>query len=776
MLPRLNPPRPGFSSLPMLAVALGFLLSGLVGTTAREPGASAAAIERLYSSGPASAWVRPRTPDFSSPPPFSGPIRPGIYFRLVDYQANADTEEEYYHYATEYLSSAGVHEQSEFDIEFDPAYQELVIHRILRHRDGETADIFDPDVVRITIPEDERVDGLLDGHVSVMVLLEDIRPGDRVEYDYTLKGTNPVFDGRFFDAIPMEWETTVAEVSYRLLRKKDRPALLHRGRGFDSKPAVRSLEGTDFEEWTWTREKVAPRIVEEQLPGWFQPFARLELSEFADWGEVARWGARHYDFADLPVIPELAAEIDRIRRAHDSPEARAMAAIHFVQDEIRYLGIEDGTNAFRPVQPNQCFRRRFGDCKDKAVLLGQMLRELGIESDPVCVAHAWKHTIADMLPSPLAFDHVVLRIRLPDGRVAWCDATDSHQGGGFDDFAFPDYGVGLVLDESTDDLTACPAIDPERDRIEVRESLAIGEIGEPTLMNVETTYRGAEADGVRYHFQSTEPEELRHTYLDYYRETYPAIEPVGTIEMDDDRAGNRLVVRERYRLPDPWTADTEDVGWYVFTLYLQTIRDQLVQPDHSRRTMPFAIGPPKSCRHELHLDLPGTDDDWAGYFEDDHYVIESSANRFERWMTYDSQTVEATIVSTYLSRADAVLPADLATYAGANADIYELTALDLWEVDEEEEAAALAEGGGDAAAAASIADMTEDDVALAIVFAIGAVFAGLLGFGLGALVTFLFLRRRTRRGAPVTETSGSSPASRGGGGPPPLPSAAQRGD
>lgn len=732
--------------------------------------ATAASADEFYQQGEAPGWVVKNEPDLASPPPFEGPVRPGVFYRLVDYQSNAESTEDYHHYATEFLSAAGVHEQSEFDIEFDPAYQKLTIHRILRHRNGKVSDLFDPASIRVTIPEDERVDGLLDGHLSVMILLEDIRPGDVVEYDYTLTGANPIFEGIFFDAIPMQWETTVKQVSYRLIRAKNRPPLQFRQLNFEEEPVRRDLQGVeDFEEWIWIRENVGPRLVEDQVPKWLEPFAELELTEFADWAEVARWGARHYDFSGQEIDPELAKEIERIRSENDSPEARAIAAIRFVQDEIRYLGIEDGVNAFRPVQPNRCFQKRFGDCKDKTVLLGMMLAELGIASEPVCVSHAGGAVVANRLPSPIAFDHVVNRIQLPDGRIAWCDATDSHQGGGFDELVFPNYGKGLVIDATTTELVKLPEAEAKHHLTEVTETFFLGDIGEPSELKIEAVYTGGEADRVRYHLEATEPESLRQSYLDYYRENHVQIEWAGPIEVEDDREANRLVIRESYRLPDAWEPSEDDEpGWYFFTVYFQTIRDLLHQPDHVRRTMPFAIGSPKAARHEIYLHLPGTDDDWSGYFDDDHYVIDSPVSTFERWMTYDADKVEARMITTYQKTSDAVLPVDLPRFVEANREIYDLTSVDLWEVDEAEEAAAL---GEDASNMSGVDDYTDEDTKWALIIGFGAIVIGLLGCGFGALVTFLIMRQRRSPGIPAHQPSGAS--SRGAT-PPPLPRASDQ--
>ncbi|MCB1087593.1 MAG: DUF3857 domain-containing protein, partial [Verrucomicrobiae bacterium] len=456
--------------------------------------------EHYYSTGAAPDWVEPVALDLKKPQPFTGTIRPGMYYRLADFQTNAESGEEYCHFADEFLTVAGVHDDSEFEIEFDPAYQTLKIHRILLHRGAEVTDILDPDSIRITLPEDELDEGLLDGHVSVLVFLRDIRPGDVVEYDYTLSGRNPVFDGRFFDTVPLEWETTVQTMQYRLVKRVSR-SLHTRTHGAEVSPTKSRLPDSELETWIWRRADIPAKHIESRAPQWFRPLAYLELSEYDSWKQVAEWGARHYDFSSQAIDPGLTEQVEAIRKAHAKLEDQALAAIRFVQDSIRYLGIEDGANAFRPAQPNLCFRRRFGDCKDKTVLLCQILRGLGIESDPVCVSHSFRHTVEDMLPSPMAFDHVICRIRMPGGDIVWCDATASHQGGDLSMIAFPDFGKGLVMSDSATDLTDMPQSDPGDHRLDVVETFQIGDIGKPTQLQIESTYTGAEADFLRYQLE-----------------------------------------------------------------------------------------------------------------------------------------------------------------------------------------------------------------------------------------------------------------------------------
>ena len=124
----------------------------------------------------------------------------------------------------------------------------------------------------------------------------------------------------------------------------------------------------------------------------FQP--RIELSEFADWSAVRAWSQAH-----------VCADVESWRRArlivelkfeHDDA-ARIVRALRFVQDDICYIGFENGAGAYWPSQPATMLSRRYGDCKDKVLLLVALLR--GLASRPIrrWSVHGW------FAASPTAF-------------------------------------------------------------------------------------------------------------------------------------------------------------------------------------------------------------------------------------------------------------------------------------------------------------------------------------------------------------------------------------
>ena len=74
-------------------------------------------------------------------------------------------------------------------------------------------------------------------------------------------------------------------------------------------------------------------------------------------------------------------------------EQKVLSALHFVQDEVRYMGIEMGVNSHKPHAPDAVFAQRFGDCKDKTYLFCTLLQGMNIPAYPVLVNTGFKQRL-----------------------------------------------------------------------------------------------------------------------------------------------------------------------------------------------------------------------------------------------------------------------------------------------------------------------------------------------------------------------------------------------
>ena len=116
----------------------------------------------------------------------------------------------------------------------------------------------------------------------------------------------------------------------------------------------------------------------------------------------------------------MRAEIDHIRALLPDPKRRAEAALHLVQDKVRYLYLSASTGGYVPAAADETWSRRFGDCKGKTVLLLALLHGLGLDAIPVLVSTSEGDGLDAQVPTIGRFNHVMVRLQL-DGHFYWLE-------------------------------------------------------------------------------------------------------------------------------------------------------------------------------------------------------------------------------------------------------------------------------------------------------------------------------------------------------------------
>lgn len=100
-----------------------------------------------------------------------------------------------------------------------------------------------------------------------------------------------------------------------------------------------------------------------------------------------------------------------------SPNADFMTRLEkvaaYMQQNIRYVGIEIGIGGLRPHSAEEVFKNQYGDCKDKATLLIAMLHDAGIQATWVLV-DSHRGFVSPTVPS-IDGDHMIAAIEIPAG-------------------------------------------------------------------------------------------------------------------------------------------------------------------------------------------------------------------------------------------------------------------------------------------------------------------------------------------------------------------------
>ncbi|MGN6527101.1 MAG: DUF3857 domain-containing transglutaminase family protein [Burkholderiaceae bacterium] len=581
------------------------LVAGLVLAGASGGAFGAGATD--YRIGPAPGWVHPQA---WTGAPAEGVSAPGVAYGgrydLVDDQTRllpAGTAA-YHHVVVEAVTEKGVDDLSHHEIEFDPGYQTLTLNQLDIVRDGRRASRLRSVKARVLQRERDLESRVYDGRSTVDLDLDDVRPGDVLEFAYTLEGQNPVFGSHHAGGADMQWRVPVMHLYRSVSWPVDMPVRVRSGKGAAA-PVASSADG--WETRAWDARDVPALQREAGTPRWYDPYAEVEWSDYADWADVGRWAEALFR---VPTVlgPELEAVVARIEKQDPDADARVMDVLRLVQKQVRYLGIEVGSGSHLPSPPDVVYARRFGDCKEKALLMAVLLRAMGIAAAPALVDTEARHAPADELPSHARFDHVIVRVRL-GGRDWWLDPTRAPQGGTLANVVQSSYGRALVLDGSGAGLAAMPEAGPgiEERRVDVDIDGSAG-TDKPAGFTVSTLYLAQAADALRDQLGDGERGELQRRYVNFYAGSYPGIRVAAPMEIADDPVANTVRVTEHYAIDDFWHGDGDDRGRHA-RFDANDLDAMLKRPDEPIRTMPLASPGPMRTTLHLHARLPQSWDD-----------------------------------------------------------------------------------------------------------------------------------------------------------------------
>jgi len=252
---------------------------------------------------------------------------------------------------------------------------------------------------------------------------------------------------------------------------------------------------------SWTMESIPGMRWEAYLPERHQ---QLDFVRLADATE--EWEPLAHDYLDdlaeyLSPDPAIREIADRETQGATSTDAKARALAHFVQETLSYQAIEFGRRARIPNPVGSILDHRYGDCKDHALLLHQLLGSIGIDSR-LALASIGEEVDPD-LPSLDQFDHMIVRC-LGCREAGWLDPTDKG------------VAIGKFVPRGLSENLAL-VLDPDEPRL---ERIARPQDGAHTA----TTHRTAEimADGS---VELVEDLEVQGFVAGWLRDLFRSVEP-----------------------------------------------------------------------------------------------------------------------------------------------------------------------------------------------------------------------------------------------------------
>lgn len=303
-------------------------------------------------------------------------------------------------------------------IAWNPAAGAPTVHFVRIYRQNEVIDVLKSSSFEILRREDQLEAAHLDGLLTAVLRIPDLRVGDELEVAMTIPGNDPTLKDT--NAGLLALDSTPAPGRFRIgLNWADgqKPHL-------KMSPDIAAVAKYGERGVTFDFDNPAILVPPKDAPPRYRWQRVVEYSDFADWSSVSRQFAPLFAKATaLPANSSLRAESKRIAATHSSPLERVSAALELVQQQIRYIYVGLNGGNLTPASAEETWQRRYGDCKGKTALLIALLTELGIKAEPVLVSNSGQDNGFDArLPNPGLFDHVLVRVRIDESDY-WLDGT-----------------------------------------------------------------------------------------------------------------------------------------------------------------------------------------------------------------------------------------------------------------------------------------------------------------------------------------------------------------
>jgi cellulose synthase operon protein C len=254
-----------------------------------------------------------------------------------------------------------------------------------------------------------------------------LQPGDVLEWAYRVDDLRQSYFGNYFGFDHRFQAHDLAAVDRSelvLLLPKSRTFKFH-ARNAELKPETIAVPEflADYEGRRYVLEKIEAIVSERAMPDSSEFVPSIEVSTYQSWDEFAGWWwnliKKQYDLNDA-----MRAKLRDLLANAKTREEKIRAIYDFVVTDIRYVAWEFGVHGYKPYRASAIFDRRFGDCKDKALVMNSLLKEAGIEGYPVLIRMDEPRSTEDhTLALVQHFNHCIVAIPEEDGSMRFLDGT-----------------------------------------------------------------------------------------------------------------------------------------------------------------------------------------------------------------------------------------------------------------------------------------------------------------------------------------------------------------
>ena len=394
------------------------------------------------------------------------------------------------------FNKRGVEDYGEFEIRFNKKTEDIKLKEVKTiKQDGTVMEPKEDAINEITPPEAAEASLYSDARIKV-ISMSGVEPGSILVCDYVKTKQKYGMEDEFWNYQLFQYTDPVKERELVVKTPADEK-INHKVKNGELKPEIEENNGVKT--YTWKKQDIPAVVEEDNMPSLLNIAPLVEISTVDSWEEVSNWYQGLID-DQYQVNEEIKDKIEELTKNAETTEEEIEALYNYVTSQIRYIGLQFGESGYKPYSAEETFENKYGVCKEKATLLIAMLREIGVEAEPVLIRRGSAEVDLD-IASPALFNHMI--VYLP-GQDKYLDPTSKGTKYG----VLPgDQGKKILLPESNK-LAKTPVRDAENSRALISQQVTLNQDGSAQIVYQEE-YRGIYGYSYKRAYQKYTPRQQK---------------------------------------------------------------------------------------------------------------------------------------------------------------------------------------------------------------------------------------------------------------------------
>lgn len=333
-----------------------------------------------------------------------------------------------------------------------------------------------------------------------------VEDGCVIEYAYEIRNLKPLLSFDYSDNFFLKNFFPIEEDVLEIILPAG-TELKYKNFNTDLVPEI--ITGRNKKKYIFSNYKQKEIIPESRMPSLLDrdTFPQIAFWTLEGWDVISKWYVnlvREQMKSDNELENFTRQLIDGLK----TDEEKINAIFNFVSQNIRYIAVLLGPHTHKPHAANEIFRKRYGDCKDKTVLLLTMLKIANIKAIPALVPSSGKY-FDDTRPTLSAFNHIIAVVPY-HGVYLWLDATNETASYDSPPSALPTK-VFFIHDDGSYEFVTTPSLNDKKDYYHLDVKYDINIEGNA---DIKYSYRffGKAAESVRRSFKYLPPEQRKNFF------------------------------------------------------------------------------------------------------------------------------------------------------------------------------------------------------------------------------------------------------------------------